>query len=116
MSDILLHYEAILEHVCQLNTQCFVVVAGVIPSPDPTDACYYKKSEYKELNNGLKELTLRSGYQKISSYLDIPSEFVSLGTSMRGEYSAKMIHLNPKGAEHLSSIVKNKLMSLPTQL
>ena len=44
-------------------TKCHIVVAGIIPSQDPADACHYTMPNYIELNRLLKNLVNKEQFR-----------------------------------------------------
>ena len=84
-------------------------MAGIIPSLNPADACHSSMPDFNELNDRLKQLVNSEKYRSRASYLDIPNEFISVSAN---EYSSDLVHLSPKGAEHLASFIKAHLVSL----
>ena len=94
------------------STKCHVVVAGIIPSRDPTDACHYTMPNYIDLNSRLQNLVNMEQFRWRSSYLDIANEFIYASANA---YSQDLVHLSPRGARHLASLIKGHVVGLLDQ-
>ncbi len=104
-NEILENYEKILMSFKEKTSSTEVFVQSILPVNNEVKRIGIKNTDIVELNNGIKTLASKFGYE----YVDLHSQFKDETNMLKSSFTQDGIHLNAKGYQAWKNAIIEKV-------